>query len=82
MAYRDDALYAEAYPQLYPMMNARTPESICARLEQYLAEPSRYEAMGEEGRLWYERHVVEVALNKYLGYIEAKEADLSKGGKP
>jgi glycosyltransferase involved in cell wall biosynthesis len=70
LGYREDERYVEHYPRLYPMMNAKTSEAICARLEAYVEDPSGHRAMGEEGRKWYEEFVVRQSVGKYLGYIE------------
>lgn len=81
LGYRNDNLYKDHYPELYPMLNARDPDSICSRLKEYITDPNKYIALGEQGRQWYEKYVVEAALEKYMGYINAKGARLAAAGK-
>lgn len=69
LGYRQDELYADRYETLYPMMNARTADDIAELLTQYAAAPDEFRSMGLEGRMWYERNVVERAINTYLGYF-------------
>ncbi len=70
LAYRDDALYEDAYDELYPMMNGRAPEEICQRLDEFRSDPARHEAMGATSRAWYEREVVDRALDHYCAYVD------------
>jgi hypothetical protein len=72
LAYRDDILYANDYPNIYPIMNASTPEEICNRLEEYIDSPGTFKEVGQVGARWYQEEVVEKALAKYLEYIHAK----------
>ena len=74
LMHRVDAEYHTEYPNLYPIMNAKEPESIAARLEEYLQAPTRFKDMGKQGQKWYETEVVEKAVKKYVDYIRSKEA--------
>lgn len=74
LGFRSDELYRERYPRLYPMMNARNAESICARLEEWLADPVRHREMGEEGRRWYAEMVVSPAIRQYVSFVESRGA--------
>ena len=70
LAYREERRYQEEYPELYPIMNAREPESIAARLEEYVDHPEVFQEMGRQGRAWYQEHIVDKALAKYLDYFQ------------
>jgi glycosyltransferase involved in cell wall biosynthesis len=72
LAYRDDQLYKDYYPNIYPIMNANDPVSIADRLEEYTSSPDTFKEMGQVGARWYQEEVVEKALTKYLEYIHAK----------
>lgn len=69
LAYRDDALYPSEYTELYPILNARSAAEIALRLEQFIADPEQCVRMGEVGREWYEEHVVEEAIGRYLRFF-------------
>lgn len=78
LAWRDDDYYRSQCPNIYPILNARDPESIAARLAEYLANPEACKRMGEQGRQWYEEEVVKKALDKYLAYISARAVELGR----
>lgn len=78
LAWRDDDYYRSRYPKIYPILNARDPESIAARLAEYLANPEACKRMGEQGRQWYEEEVVKKAIDKYLAYISARAVELGR----
>jgi hypothetical protein len=71
LAYRDDSLYGEA--DRYPIMNAREPEEIAARLKAFAEDPPRHVAMGEAGRGWYASRVVAGTMQRYLALITGSE---------
>jgi hypothetical protein len=61
--YRDDALYARDFPDLYPLMNANTAEQIAAHLVAYADRPDAHRAMGEAGRRWHQTHAIEQPID-------------------
>ncbi|WP_141217787.1 glycosyltransferase [Bordetella genomosp. 7] len=79
MAYRDDALYADEYPDLYPIVNAREPDDIAAALVHCSQSRASMMLLGKQGREWYERRVVEPIIQRYLSYVERKMSLLRKG---
>jgi glycosyltransferase involved in cell wall biosynthesis len=81
LAFRDDAKYAPRYEELYPMMNARSPESVADRIEEYVLNPDEHVAMGRRGRQWYERYVVQAALREYINYIDSSPERTSAMGE-
>jgi glycosyltransferase involved in cell wall biosynthesis len=78
LTYRDDALYQQEYPFLYPIYNANTPETIRSRLEEYLDNPEAGKKIGLLGRKWYEEEVVTKAVCKYSKYIDRRASKLGK----
>jgi glycosyltransferase involved in cell wall biosynthesis len=74
LARRDDDLYLQDYPNLYPILNARDSESIAARLEEYIQNPELGRQMGRIGHQWYEEEVERKALDRYIAYIERRSS--------
>ena len=75
LTFRDDELYAKTQPELardlYPVLNARTPDQIAEQLGSVLHRPEQMKQMGIEGRAWYDTYVVHAAMDRYLGYMKA-----------
>lgn len=67
--YRDDALYRASYPELYPLMNARTPEQISEALKNYADDPERYQQVGTEARRWFQTYIVEKPLQEVAAIL-------------
>jgi len=63
---------------LYPIYNAKTPEEIAARLQEYVDYPERGRQMGVEGQQWYRENVVEKSISRYGRYFEERAAELGK----
>ena len=72
LGYRDDALYQPRSGDLYPMLNASTAEDISARLQEYMADPSRHRAAAAMGRQWYAERVVTPVVDRYVDYVATK----------
>lgn len=72
LGFRTDELYRDHYRELYPLMNARSPEEIADRLEEYVADRREHRAMGEAGQRWYRDYVVTPAIDRYVGYINGR----------
>ncbi len=69
LTYRKDDDYPE-YSDLFPVYNARLPEEIALRLNEYLLKPSMGVEMGQAGRQWYQTEVVEKFFNTYTQYFD------------
>ncbi|MFZ1752683.1 MAG: glycosyltransferase [Caldilineaceae bacterium] len=78
LAWRDDSLYTDDYPTLYPILKAQTPQSIAERLSEYMQNPIKYKQMGDKGQHWYSMEVVEPTLKKYVKYIQQRAVELGK----
>jgi glycosyltransferase involved in cell wall biosynthesis len=63
--HRDDSLYAEEYPEMYPMVHANTIEEIAGALIESVDDPGRVREIGEGGRAWLQKHMVDIPLREY-----------------
>lgn len=73
--YRDDSLY-KAYPELYPLINAKSAEEISRSLSDYVSNPEKYKEMGRKARQWFLKYIVEQPVDQIVQIIE--EARKSK----
>jgi hypothetical protein len=64
--YREDLLYKNQYPELYPMINCQKPEHVTAALEDYCDNKQKYETIGEKGRQWFTTYAIEYPLQEYM----------------
>jgi glycosyltransferase involved in cell wall biosynthesis len=71
LGWRDDSLYRDFAPGLYPMLKARAPEEIAQHLVDTHADPERLREMGRQAREWYETKIVAPWLDKFDRYLEA-----------
>ena len=74
LAWRDDAYHRAREASLYPILNANTPEEIAGRLEEFLSDPEMCRRAGRQGRQWYEEHVVNQAIGRYLAFFRDRSA--------
>jgi glycosyltransferase involved in cell wall biosynthesis len=77
LTWRDIEQYSDV-DDLYPIYNAKTPDEIAARLQEYVADPARGRKMGMEGQNWYKKNVVEKSMSRYARYFEERAAELGK----
>ncbi|WP_345238647.1 glycosyltransferase [Flavisolibacter ginsenosidimutans] len=73
---RNDAYLADAYPELYPMFQASSPDCICRALESVAQNKEAAAEMGCKGRAWFEKYCVQEPLQKIGQLIEAKQKAL------
>ncbi len=78
LAYRNDSLYTDICPNLYPILNAKDPQSIALRLNEFISNPSVVKLIGEIGYKWYEDEVVTKSIPNYFNYIKNKADFLGK----
>ncbi|MCB0339589.1 MAG: glycosyltransferase [Bdellovibrionales bacterium] len=62
MHHRQDSLYHRYHKELYPMLNASSPEDVEEGLTWALQCPAERERMGEQARLWFNNYGVEKPL--------------------
>lgn len=70
--YREDNLYTDHYPKLYPLMNAKTDYDISQHLNNYVNNPSTYKNMGKEGKKWLEKFFIDKPLKQIIKIISCK----------
>lgn len=66
LGYRDDDRYRDDYPELYPMLNAATPEQVAQALARCVADPEWAAAIGESGRRWFETYIIRKSLHSII----------------
>lgn len=70
LGYREDSLYTNVYPELYPMINVKEPRDICEALSDYVKRPDYYKDVGEQGRQWFQRNVIDKSVSEYVRIIK------------
>lgn len=60
---RDDELYTQFFPELYPLMNVQTAADISRHLLDFVDRPGHWRAVGERGRAWHQRYAVDIPLD-------------------
>ena len=61
--YRDDILYKDYYPDLYPMYSANSQSQVLAYFKQYELNPESFKQTGREAHEWFLKNAIEKPLN-------------------
>lgn len=69
---REDALYAENYKTLYPVLNVKTADDVTKWLSEYMANPEKHNKEAEAGSIWLLEHTVKTPLQIIKNTIETK----------
>lgn len=70
MAYRDETSYQFSdLNNMYQIINCRSAIEIENKLDWAFSNKQSLKEMGENGKVWYKKYVVEPVLGKYLDYI-------------
>lgn len=72
---RDDVLYEDDYPELYPILNVKSPEDVTNWLASYVKEPDKFKKEAEAGSKWLLEHTVHYPLQIIKETIEKKSQD-------
>jgi hypothetical protein len=64
--YRNDELYLDKYPSLYPCLNAQTSDEIAERLQFAFQHPDAISTMGQECKEWVEKYFVQAPIDKLI----------------
>lgn len=56
LLYLDEAVHGWCFPELPPVLNARTPEQVCEQLTRVWQNESYRNELSQRGREWYHRH--------------------------
>ncbi len=70
--YRDDSLYTDKYPSLYPLFNASDPEQIENAIITAISNPDLVKRMGEEAQAWVKKYFVQKPVAFLQSLIEEK----------
>jgi hypothetical protein len=68
--HRDDSLYSEAYTELYPLYNARTPDEITIQIDCAFSNPNGRVQMGLDAKKWVKKYFIDKPLKTLLELIE------------
>lgn len=66
---RDDELYSERYPELFPMINVTNADQISVALNNYIQNPAKHQKMGMVSREWFLKYAINQPLNKITKII-------------
>jgi len=68
--YREDNLYIDKYPELYPLYNAQYPEDISTQIERAWSNPDERLAMGKSAREWVIKYFIDRPLERLIGVLK------------
>jgi glycosyltransferase involved in cell wall biosynthesis len=69
--YREDSLYSNQYPELYPLYNAREPEEIAQALQDAYDNPEERIAKGKLAQAWVKSYFIEQPLGEIYKLIKS-----------
>jgi glycosyltransferase involved in cell wall biosynthesis len=70
ISHRDDEVCRELFSELYPMIQARTPDQVSAALSDIVQRPEAHEEIGRGGREWLKKHVLDPGVDGYINAIQ------------
>lgn len=73
---RNDAYLTDAYPELYPMLQASSAGDVCQALQAALHNKEAMREMGEQGKAWFDEYCVKKPLRHITRLIEEKQKGL------
>lgn len=71
MQFRNDKEHLNTLSELYPIIKSNNADEITESLKSYSENPEMYRKIGEQGRLWFEKYLIDNALNEYIKLINA-----------
>jgi glycosyltransferase involved in cell wall biosynthesis len=74
--YRHDELYKDDYPELYPMLNARSEKEITEQLVKAYNDIEALINIGVNARRWYDKYVVSNSISVICNLIESKKNEI------
>ncbi|XFA74197.1 hypothetical protein RYO59_002462 [Thermosynechococcaceae cyanobacterium Okahandja] len=78
LTYRDEKTHGSQIETLYPVYNAKTPEQVADRLQEYITNPEKGKNMGIIGQNWYHNEVVNRAIKEYSDYFSQCAKEIGK----
>lgn len=76
MHFRKDEEFSADYPELYPMLNAWSDETVFQGLERMLQHREDMERMGRQGREWFLTYCVDRSVKKIASLIREKQLEV------
>lgn len=67
---REDPIYKNIYPDLFPMTDAKNAKDITEALISYADDPLHFKKMGDQAREWYLNYGIERPLKIIMNIIE------------
>lgn len=73
---RNDAYLADAYPDLYPMLQASSADDVYNGLKTVWKNKEAMHKMGEEGKAWFDEYCVKKPIQHIIRLIQEKQKRL------
>ncbi|MCO7223796.1 glycosyltransferase [Pleionea sp. CnH1-48] len=70
--YREDSLYKEQYPEMYPMLNAKEVDEIVDRLIESYKNRANMLKIGKSANQWFRQYVVDEPIRVISKLIDTK----------
>lgn len=70
ISYRDDRLYQDNYPELYPMVNAREIEEVKNQLLQYSTQKEILVEMGKKAQTWVDKYFIDGPVQELVKTVK------------
>lgn len=67
---RNDELYKNFYPELYPMIHSSSQEEVNESLSKFIDNQKKFNEIGEKGRVWLQKFLIDDAVNSYVELIQ------------
>ena len=77
--HRNDSLYVNSYPELYPMYSASAPSEIASILCNWVNNKDQFKETGKKAQDWLKKYVIEIPVNEYIKLIETKRDKRIRG---
>jgi hypothetical protein len=75
---RTDNEYSSKFPELYPMLNAKTAEEVFDCLSKVFNDPKKYKIMGETSYDWFMKYAINGSVDFIKNRIANKNLNLRK----
>jgi len=71
--YRNNVLYKADYPELYPLLNARTSLEISDQLKRFVGDKEKINILAMQGTAWLDTFSVKIPVDLICSFIEGKK---------
>jgi hypothetical protein len=69
--YRNDELYKDKYPEMYPMYSANTKEQVLAYFKEFESNPEAFKNTGKSAYVWFTKHAINKPIEIIVKLIES-----------